>query len=86
MSSTDWESRRHLLAALGALSLFSLLKLPFRRSRPKTISCGPSAKPAETKKLLGQDGRLVEVDASRITMLKRKITDQELKDWVKRSS
>jgi hypothetical protein len=35
-------------------------------------------------KVLSQDGRLVEVDVSKIKILKGKISDQELQDWIKK--
>ena len=40
-------------------------------------------KKKETIKMLTQDGRLVEVDKDRIAASKGKITDAELKAWVK---
>jgi len=44
----------------------------------------PSAsKKKQTVKLLTQDGRLVEVEKDRIGASKIKITDEELKSWVK---
>ena len=89
MSPYKKDSRRLLLAALGTLSVLSLLKIPVLRLRRKTIACGPDPKTAtETPplRLLTRDGRLVEVDASRITVLKKKITTEELKDWVNRPS
>ena len=33
-------------------------------------------------KLLSQDGQLVEVDVSRIKSLQKKISDQELQNWI----
>jgi hypothetical protein len=86
MPAINNKDRRNFLAALGALSLFSLLKPLFHRTRRNTLSCGPPSTPPQTLRVLGQDGRLVEVDASRVRLLKKKIGDQELKDWVKRPS
>ena len=46
----------------------------------------PSRKKKETVKMLTQDGRLVEIDRDMIPRSKRKITDPELKVWVKSNS
>jgi hypothetical protein len=44
----------------------------------------PSApKRKQTVKMLTQDGRLVEVEKDRVVASKNKITDEELKSWVK---
>ena len=75
--------RKNLLAGMGILSIFSILKIfPFRKV-PEKIACSPSA-PKETRKLLSQDGQLVEVDVSRIKSLQKKISNQELQDWIKK--
>lgn len=81
------------MAAGGLISLFALFKLwgverigtVFGRmaKRPAAIDC----KPGETKKtikVLGQDGKLMELDISRGTVVKEKITNEELKTWVHR--
>jgi hypothetical protein len=91
------KDRRYFLTAVGLLSFFSALRLPFLRKRGGStsrdvISCAPGGQAgskagdkAETKLFLGEDGRLMEVDISRIKMLKEKISDEELKKWVKKS-
>lgn len=41
-------------------------------------------KKKDTVKMLTQDGKLVEIDRDLISGSKRKITDAELKNWVKK--
>jgi hypothetical protein len=89
--SSAGPARRRFLAAGGILSLFAMLKLWRVGRKTPVIDCGPdrSGQPdqkKETVRMLGQDGRLVEVDASRMRMLKKKITDDELQNWVRRKS
>jgi hypothetical protein len=58
------------------LGVSSLLALPaFLRSSKKT-------KPLKTVKMLTQDGRLVEVDATALSGKKTKIKDKEIFTWV----
>jgi hypothetical protein len=75
------KTRKSVLAGLGILSFFSILRLFPTRKAPEKIACSPS-NPKETMKLLSQDGQLVEVDVSRIRSLQKKISDQELQNWV----
>ena len=78
-------ARRRFLAGGGILSLFALLKKwGIDRRVPSRIDCGPgnSDKEGETVRMLGQDGRLVEVDASKIRILQKKITNEELQNWI----
>jgi hypothetical protein len=77
------KGRRKLLAGLGILSLFSFLKIGSLGRRRETISCTPPGE-KETVKLLSQDGKLVEVDVSKIKKLNQKITNKELQQWVRR--
>jgi hypothetical protein len=44
----------------------------------------PAKKKKDTVKMLTQDGRLVEIDKHMIAGSKRKITDTELKSWVRK--
>lgn len=84
--------RRKILAAGGLLSLVALAKFwgvgrmgrlfGGGAKRPTAINCVPAGK-SNTVKLLAQDGRLVEVDLSRSTVLKKKISSEELRTWVK---
>ena len=76
-------ARRTLLEGIGLLSLFSFFKWgQFSRKR-KAIDCAPPDN-KQTARLLSQDGQLVEVDLSKIKMLKKKISDQELQKWIRK--
>jgi len=75
------KTRKSVLTGLGILSFFSILRLFPIRKAPEKIACSPS-NPKETMKLLSQDGQLVEVDVSRIKSLQKKISDQELQNWI----
>lgn len=44
----------------------------------------PAAKETETVKMLTQEGKLVEVDIAALTASKKKITDTELQNWIKK--
>jgi hypothetical protein len=77
------KNRRKLLAGLGILSIFPILRIFNFRKAPERIACSPSdAK--ETKKLLTQDGQLVEVDMSQIKLLQKKISNEELQQWIRK--
>ena len=81
---SELKSRRKLLAGMGVLSIFSLWKATGLFSKKKqVIACAPPEE-KKTMKVLSQDGRLAEVDISKIKILKGKISDQDLKDWIKK--
>ena len=67
-------TRRKLVGWMGILSLFTIIGGVFRpwknKSSPKTV------------KMLTQDGKLVEVDARLLESGKKKISDNELQNWV----
>ncbi|QEC69862.1 hypothetical protein FRZ67_22120 [Panacibacter ginsenosidivorans] len=66
---------------LGAIAIFtSLTALKFWL--PKDNKKGTEKK--DTVKMLTQDGRLVEIDKALLTSKNKKITDEELKTWVKK--
>lgn len=76
-------TRRKVIAGLGILSLLPILKLGIFTKKRDVISCAPEA--SNTKmKMLTQDGRLVEVDISKIKGAKEKISNKQLQDWVKK--
>ena len=78
------KTRRKLLAGIGVLSIFSMWKATgLFLKKKKVISCAPPEE-IKTIKVLSQDGKLVEVDISKIKLLKGKISDQELRDWIKK--
>lgn len=68
-------SRRKLVGWLGVLSLFATAGaalIPWKtRKKPATV------------KMLTQDGRLVEIDATLLAANTKKVSDKELQTWVK---
>lgn len=82
--SEEKKGRRKLLLGIGLLSLFPLLKFKLFSSKKESIACSPSDQQG-TMKLLTQDGKLVEVDISKLNASKKKISDKELLGWIKRS-
>ena len=68
--------KKFLLWSLGILSSLTALKYIFPSKKKKKDSI----------KMLTQDGKLVEIDRDRLSGTKRKITDPELKAWVKNNS
>lgn len=76
-------ARRTLLASIGALSLFPLLKLGIFTKERVVISCAPAALP-QTVKMLTQEGVLVEVDISKLKGDKHKISNKQLQTWIKK--
>ncbi len=75
--------RRKILAGIGALSLFPILKFSFFAKKSNIIACAPEAK-NQTMKMLTQDGRLVEVSISKINGAKEKISNKQLQNWIKK--
>lgn len=83
---SEIKARRKLLAGagLGLLSLLSFFKFRQIPERNSGISCIPPPENKETIKVLSQDGRLVEVDLSKIKRREGKISDEELKNWIRK--
>ncbi|WP_295233358.1 hypothetical protein [Sediminibacterium sp.] len=78
-------NRRKLLFGVGIFSFFSLFSFSSLNlfSRKKSvIPCAPE-KQTKTVRMLTQDGQLVEVEVSKLSSEKRKVTNQELQTWVK---
>jgi len=76
-------SRRKFVFGFGVLSL--LADKGITVAPKKTIlGCGPSDK-KKTVKMLTQDGKLVEIEEDKLTDQRRKIKDEELQFWVKKS-
>ena len=68
------ESRRKFITwGIASAALFSAIK--FIR---------PSPKKPETVKMLTQEGKLVEVDMTALTTKKKKITNKELQNWIRK--
>jgi hypothetical protein len=76
-NSQSKQSRRGFVGwTLGTLGLFGILKfLPGNNKKEA---------PVKTIKMLGQDGKLVEIDASLIHRKKTKISEEEVLTWVKK--
>ena len=79
----ETSTRRKILAGIGALSLFPLVKLGFLTQKKDVISCAPDQMNQKIK-MLTQDGKLVEVDMSKINGTKQKATKEDLQNWVKK--
>ena len=81
----DIPSRRKFVLGFGVLSLLAAVGITMGPKKTKTIlACGPSQK-KKTVKMLTQDGKLVEIEEDKLTHQRKKITDEELKSWVKKS-
>ncbi len=85
----DTKNQRRTLITfgLGLVALFPLLKFSFLKKSKNVISCSPSGAEPKTFKFLTEDGRLVEVAASKIHSskeTKEKISNKEVIDWVKK--
>jgi hypothetical protein len=79
------KARRKLLAGagIGLISILSIFKSGLFRKKNPVISCVPPPEKKETMKVLSQDGRLVEVDITKIKRIK-KISDEELQNWIRK--
>lgn len=73
--SQKFQSRKKFLlwsaAALSSVSVLKFFKVP-------------KTKKTETVKMLTQDGKLVEVNISALPTQKKKITNKELQNWIKK--
>ena len=68
------QNRRKFIAwGVASAALFSAIK--FLR---------PSAKQPQTVKMLTEDGKLVEIDIASLPPQKKKITNKELQNWIKK--
>jgi hypothetical protein len=76
-------SRRKFVLGVAVLSVLAAIGIT---SAPKKIivSCDPSQK-KKTIKMLTEDGKLVEIEEDKLMGQRKKITDEELKSWVKKS-
>ena len=68
--------KKFVLWTLGILSALATVKYLFR----------PTRRNKTTVTMLTQDGKLVEVELSRLSRKKTKIKDAEIHTWVKRKS
>jgi hypothetical protein len=69
--------KKFMIWGLGVLSAFSAAGLLFRSG---------SGKKTKTVKMLTQDGKLVEVEVSKLSSKRKKIKDEQIFTWVKRKS
>ena len=76
-------SRRKLIAGIGLLGLFPILKFVFSNKKKDIIACAPEIVTPKLR-MLTQDGQLVEVDASKIVGTKQKISNEQLQSWIKK--
>ncbi|MGE5107691.1 MAG: hypothetical protein ACM3H8_09110 [Sphingobacteriales bacterium] len=68
------QSRKKFIAwGIGILTFFSIGGIFFKTNKKKKMI-----------KMLSQDGKLVEIDASLLNSPKKKVTDKELQAWVKK--
>ncbi len=76
--SKNTDSRKKFLlwgaAVLSSLTFFKII--PGRNKKPDGSA-------NETMKMLTQDGKLVEIDKSRLASGGKKITDTELQQWIR---
>jgi len=83
---TNSPARRKFVAGIGLLSLFTAASAIFRS--PFSIKKKPMVCKSDTKnktvRMLTEDGRLVEVDEALLTASRKKVTDIELQNWIKK--
>jgi predicted RNA-binding protein len=68
------------LGAIAALAGLRSLFLP----KKEVISCGPEIK-NRTHRMLTQDGTLVEVDEAMLSQVRKRISDEELRNFIQRT-
>jgi len=86
ITQTSSPSRRKFAVGIGILALYTAASAMFRSpfSKKKNIVvCKPEIK-KKTIKMLTQDGQLVEVDEALLTASRKKVTDVELQNWIKK--
>lgn len=76
----DNSRRNFLWGGLSVLSAISALKFIIPKKQKNVIPCAPTA---TTAKMLTEDGKLVEVDISKIKKTGVKVSDKEITTWVK---
>ena len=81
-------NRRKALRNIGILSLVPLIKFSFlsnffSNNKDNREEVKPEQQ-AETMRFLTQEGKLVEVDISRLKSSGKKISDSELRAWIKK--
>ncbi len=69
--------RRFIQLGVATAAVFSA----FRFLTPRS---GKKVRTGKTVKMLSQDGRLVEVEIAGLTSKKKKITNKELQNWIRK--
>jgi hypothetical protein len=70
-------SRKKFLGwGIAITSLFAVPSFFFSKKKNKTV-------PQPTAKMLTQDGKLVEVDLTKLSSMKQKIKESDIHTWVK---
>ncbi|WP_295654782.1 hypothetical protein [uncultured Mucilaginibacter sp.] len=83
----DPSSRRKFVLGVGAFSVFAAaaavvgFPLSFKKSPKGAPTCQPESKKIT---MLTQDGQLVEIDQELITSAAKKVSNQELQNWIKK--
>lgn len=76
-------SRRKFVWGVGIFSAFTAIAaatgLPFFTKKDLKASS-----PKKTVKMLTEDGRLVEIDEALLTAGRKKVTNVQLKNWIKK--
>lgn len=78
LSKNSPSRKKILLWGAAILSSVTVLKFFSSGTRKET------ARPVETIKMLGQDGKLVEIDKTLFASSGKKISNEDLQKWVKR--
>lgn len=76
----DNSRRKFLWGGLGVISAISALKFIIPKKQKIVIPCAPTG---TTTKMLTEDGKLVEVDLSKIKKTGVKVSDKDVITWVK---
>jgi len=72
--------KKFLLMGATLISAVTFSKY-FSRTKKNVIACGSESKPVL---MLGEDGRLVQIDKKELASSGKKISNEELKNWIKK--
>lgn len=72
--------KKFLLWGAALISAVTFSKY-FTSTKKTVIACGSES---ETVKMLGEDGRLVEIDKKLLASSGKKISNEELQKWIKK--
>jgi hypothetical protein len=74
--------RKFLFAGLSLAALLATLRFTAKKRDEQKTTLKPANRPG---RFLTQDGRLVELDASKMPATKQAATKQDLQNWVKKN-